>query len=691
MSKRDLQSLLDTLDPQAPLADRHLWLIGLFEWIRGKSSNPQAAVSRVQLLLDALATQPGARMRLAAWWAALVETVDFTPLLADFGFAHRTAFASELSDRLRRKLLPASPETQDAAELFPLALPHAFDAQWIAALDERQLARVADLLSPPEALLAESAAAVSPTAATPWQHTLLDAIAYCAGQVVATGFSPELRLRMGDVARLARPFHGVMIDVEVLRVEVLREPRDTEYLSDAVQRLRERLDACRHAANSIYAHLEDNGISVGLVFRLRQLRGRLLRIRELLDCVLSDSPPSAAARLLSRLVLVGQERRSVRALVAANSSLLAAKVAERSAETGEHYITRDREAYRRMLRQAAGGGVLTAGTVLGKFALVLLGLSAFWGGVWSSVLYAGSFVLIQLLHCTLATKQPAMTAPAMAARLKQIENQAGVERFVDEVTHLVRSQVAAVLGNVLTVFPVMLLAAWLLQLVLGHPLVKPAEAAHTLQSLNILGPTVLFAAFTGVLLFAASIIAGWAENWFVLHHLESAMRFNPAIIRVLGKVRAARWAHFMRENISGFASNISLGLMLGMVPPLLGFVGLGLEARHVTLSTGQIAGAAVTYGLNSVHMPAFWMCIAAIPLIGALNLTVSFTLAFQLALRAQNVGRPARARIRGAIWKRLLRRPLSFFVPARDKVGSSPPLPPAPPPPAPPAERIEPH
>ncbi|QHI98646.1 recombinase [Xylophilus rhododendri] len=677
MSKRDLQSLLDTLDPQAPLADRHLWLIGLFEWIRGKSSNPQAAVSRVQLLLDALATQPAARQRLVQWWRVLLENVDVTSLLADFGFAPRTAFFSEFADRMRRKLLPASPETRDAAELFPLVLPEAFDAQWIAALDEHQLARIAALLAPDELEGADSAASARP-AASAWQHLLLDAITYCAGQVVATGFSPELRLRMADSAQQARPFQGVMMDVEWLRLEVLRRPRDGEALAAAVQQLRERLDACRQAANGVYAHLEDNGISVGLVFRLRQLRARLLRIRELLDCVLSDSPPQAGARLLARLVLVGQERRSVRALVAANSSLLAAKVAERSAETGEHYITRDAASYRRMLRQAAGGGVLTAGTVIGKFGIGLLGLSAFWGGVWSSALYGGSFVLIQLLHCTLATKQPAMTAPAMAARLRQIENQAGVERFVDEVTHLVRSQVAAVLGNVLTVFPVMLLLAWAIQAVAGAPLVRPGEAAHTLASLNVLGPTALFAAFTGVLLFCASIVAGWAENWFVLHHLESAMRFNPAIIRLLGQARAARWAHFMRENISGFASNISLGLMLGMVPPLLGFVGIGLEARHVTLSTGQIAGAAVTYGLGVVHLKAFWLCIAAIPLIGALNLTVSFALAFQVALRAQNVGSPARARIRGAIWRRLLKRPLSFFLPARaDKAPPPSTLPPA--------------
>lgn len=34
----------------------------------------------------------------------------------------------------------------------------------------------------------------------------------------------------------------------------------------------------------MYTHFEDNGISVGLVFRLRQLRERIVRVRLLLDC-----------------------------------------------------------------------------------------------------------------------------------------------------------------------------------------------------------------------------------------------------------------------------------------------------------------------------------------------------------------------------------------------------------------------
>jgi len=653
----DLGALLDQVNPGAPLAERHLWLIRLFAWIRGNRASPEAAVSRVQLLLDAIDTRPDVQQRLQAWWAVLLGTVDATTLLADFGFAPRTAFVSELAERLRHKLLPDSPETLDAAELFALALPTAFDAQWLAALSPEQIQRVERLLHLPPAL------ADGRALATPWEHILLDAITYCAGQMLSTGYAPELRLRMSAAAREARPFHALMHDVEALRTQVLQPVRDPAAIESAAQGLRNRLDACRQAVSTVYTHLEENGISVGLVFRLRQLRERVLRIRELLDCLLSDTPGVSATRLLARLVQVEQERTSIQALITSNSSLLAAKVAERSAETGEHYITRDRQQYTSMLRKAAGGGALTAGTTWLKYLIMGLGLSAFWGGFWAGTMYAASFVVIQLLHLTLATKQPAMTAPAMAAKLKDIGTPEATSAFVDEVANLVRSQVAAVLGNVVVVVPTVVLLSLGIALALGHPMISEKEAEYTLHSLSLLGPTLLFAAFTGCLLFASSIVAGWAENWFVLQRLDSAMRYNPRITGLLGPARADRWAHFMRHNISGFASNISLGFMLGLIPAFTAFFGLPLEVRHVTLSAGQLAAAAASYGLPALTMPALWWAVAAIPLVGALNLCVSFYLAYQLALRAHNVSGVQRSHIHTAIRQRLLRKPFSFLIP----------------------------
>jgi site-specific recombinase len=422
-ASRDLQGLLAGLDPTADVAQRHIWLIDLFDWLRGDRASPQAAIGRVSLLLDAVEARPELRERLRAWWRVFTQTVDLTTLLADYGFAPRTAFLSELSERLRRKILPGTPETTDASDLFRMVLPGVFDAGWIALLDEAQLARIG-------ALLAD--ATVDADGAPRWRHTVMDAVTYCSSQVVAAGFSPELRLRISAEHHETRPFHALMADLDELREQMFEQPageESEEALQAAFVAFRDRLDACRASASSVYTHLEDNGISVGLVFRLRQLRERVLRIRELLDCLMSPLPAPSVARLIGKLVLAGGERNSIRALIASNSSMLAAKVTERSAETGEHYITRDRASYLQMVKKAAGGGALTAVTVLLKFGIYALALSAFWAGLASGLMYAASFVAIQLLHLTLATKQPAMTAPALAARLRDIKADAACGRF----------------------------------------------------------------------------------------------------------------------------------------------------------------------------------------------------------------------------------------------------------------------
>ena len=202
---KDLPSLLRALDPVADLADRHVWLIKLFEWIRGDKTSTQAAVARVQAFIEAVQKQPDVQARLQVWWETLLQTVDITPLLADFGFAPRTAFMSELAERLRRKLLPGTPETTDASELFPLVAPTRFDAQWMSALEDSHIKQLTELLS------------ANPAQDTRrWHYSLMDALTYCTAQIRATGFAPELRLRMNRDSPHARAFHALPADVQEL-------------------------------------------------------------------------------------------------------------------------------------------------------------------------------------------------------------------------------------------------------------------------------------------------------------------------------------------------------------------------------------------------------------------------------------------------------------------------------------------
>jgi site-specific recombinase len=166
-----------------------------------------------------------------------------------------------------------------------------------------------------------------------------------------------------------------------------------------------------------------------------------------------------------------------------------------------------------------------------------------------------------------------------------------------------------------------------------------------------------------VLLFLSSLIAGWIENSFVFHRLDSAIAWHPRITGVLGVARAQRWARWWRLNIAGLAANVSLGLMLGLVPTLATFFGLPIEVRHVTLSAGQIAAALGTLGVELLHESAFWWCVAAVPLTGLLNVGVSFTLAFRLALRSRGLKVRDRGRLYAALRQRLRHAPGSFLRP----------------------------
>ena len=81
-------------------------------------------------------------------------------------------------------------------------------------------------------------------------------------------------------------------------------------------------------------------------------------------------------------------------------------------------------------------------------------MSHFFTGAFATLDYAASFVLIQMLGFTLATKQPANTAPALARQMHEVRDPARMEGLVDEIACLVRSQAAAIIGNIALVVPI---------------------------------------------------------------------------------------------------------------------------------------------------------------------------------------------------------------------------------------------
>lgn len=672
-----LDAILAAADPEAPLADRNGWLIELGYWIRRDGLPGAEGLApdkrrrehvRLRYLLQVLERNPAMAGRFAEMVRSLVRDNDPTTLLCDTGVASHPGFWSEVLDRLQARFLPPPPNRGDLAGLFALLFIDDNDADWVEALDGDLLGRLAAVLRTGDPEAAGDAAA--PPEWDRFDRTLATSIQVLVSQVRATGLSQAIRSRLKGKVK-DTPFFRLDSAAQALCEE--EAVRDGEAFAHRLNYFRALLDGCHQAAQCVYDDLEENGVSVEVVFQIERMKVRLARIELLLTTWVEPQRRDRHANLIAALIRSTQARRSIVHLAGTSFSQLARKVVERSAETGEHYITRDRREYRELMWAAAGGGLITAGTVYLKFLIYGLHLDKFIEGLLASLNYAGSFLVIHFAHFTLATKQPAMTGPALAHRLDAVGRPEGREIFVDDTIAMIRSNAAAIFGNLAAVFPVAMGIQWLAHRILDVNLITPAKAIANIESFSILGATPIYAAFTGVLLWLSSLVAGWADNWFALHKVHDVMAYNRRLRYVLGAQGATRMADFWKRNMSGIAANVSLGLLLGLGPEILSFVGPHMEVRHVTLSTGAVGAAIGVLGLDVLRMPSFWLAVAGIALMGLLNVAVSFALAFNMALRSRSLRKVDRRALSAAVRQRILKHPWSLIVPPRTPDASTQP------------------
>lgn len=662
-ASHQLDAILAQFEPTRSLAERNEWLIELAYWLR-RADRPAGAASeswryaRLRYLLQVLENNPELAERVGRTLRTLVEDNDPVSLLCDTGLSSRSGFWGELVDRWQARFLPPAPNQAQLSTLFALLFVGPTDAQWVDGLDDDLVARLHTLF---RAGLSDEAKTAGQTRL---ERSLGIGIQILISQVRAAGLSRGIRMRMDYAEVTDSPFYRLADAANAIFLERPDEaPARPEAMGQQLNYFRAVLDQCRTATASVYQHLDENGVSVEVVFQVERMKAWLGRLDLLLTAWADARASRRFVHLTAELVSASQHRRSVGYLIRSTFADLARKVVERSAETGEHYITRDGKEYGAMVKAAAGGGLITVATVYIKFFVTGAHLSRVAEGFFASINYAVSFLGIHFAHFTLATKQPAMTAPALAHRIDQVSRPEGLERFVDDTVAMIRSNAAAIAGNLVAVGPVAFLVQWMAGRFFHANLISPEKAMATIDSFSILGWTPLYAAFTGVLLWASSLAAGWADNWFALHRVGDVITYHRRLRFMVGERGAYRIADFWRRNLSGIVANVSLGFMLGLGPEIISFFGPHLEVRHVTLSTGSVATAVGVLGSGVMHTGAFWLAVAGIALMGVLNVAVSFALAFGMAMRSRNLRRLDRWRITGAVLRRVLRDPLCLLVP----------------------------
>ncbi len=641
-------ALMGRANPFASWDERANWLIDVVEWLRREQATPpRPRQQRARFLLDWLDRHRDVRRLVRTTLQKTLREASGPELFSATGLPHEPAFFSELGERIARKLLPRPPANMDLSALFTAMFPKPADAEWLLGLDRDILLRLWKL-------------AADDGIAHAYRQQIDEALTYLVTVVIAVGISPEFRQRLG--ARLplqATPFMALRRELEKFQMASIHDEA-------ALRSVRMLVAVCQAQTDKIYAHLDEHGVSVSLVYKVERMRAQLARIRCLIDLRSAAGGEGAAQMqaqaVLGELIAAHHHRTSVKGLVRRSFSLLARKLVERNGEHGAHDRARDRGEYRGLLRSAALGGVLAVAAVFDRL-LVDGGGARFFEGAFVSLGYAGAFLLIAAAGGVLAASQPAVTAPALAARMGALDTMTGLRSLLNEAALLLRAQTAALAGNLLTVLPaaaaVVLALAW----VRGVPLLDAGRADAVLHKLSAVGPTPLFAAFTGVLLWLAGLAAGFADNWFALRRLRQALAQQRRLVHVLGAVRAERWARWLERNLARIVGCLALAALLGMVPVLAAFFGLPLDVRHVTLAAGTLAAAGASLGWQVLALPEFWLAVGGVAVTGLLNVGVGFGCALALAFGARAVPGRTRRLVLRALLRRMLASPLFFLLP----------------------------
>jgi site-specific recombinase len=647
-------------DPLASLAEGaglEACLDALFRLLRAGS--PDEAAGRLDHLARRLLADPAQARILAEGVLVGLAQLEVYPALVRLGILSREGLFREITRRLYDRLNPPPVDRGDSNDLLASLITR-HDKPWIEALPGHAWLRVCRVLL----------AALDPDARHRVRRHLeeecLYALEMLAIWVAAEELDPELMRIDERLTRIDSPFIALQREVHAF-VERRSASPGGEAADDtgAIDHLWVMLDQCneqlarfrRRGAGSL-------GSSVNASHLIERLEDTLRRIETLIVLI---RPPHAIAgartalRLWQELLLATAERDSIRAVWKKSTRMVSRSITQNKSDHGEHYISRDLPGYLRLIATAAGAGILIAVMALVKIIIESWGLAPLPQAVLVSLNYGLGFVLVHLLHFTIATKQPAMTAASFAAVVERNRQGRAVSRkLAGLLLDVNRSQWAAVWGNVAAALATTFLVTTVVLAMTGQALLSSDQVAHQFRAISpIHSLALLYAAIAGVWLFCAGIIAGFFDNRADHVQLSRRLVGHPALQR-LSLPRRERLAHYLHENYGALAGNFLFGLLLGMTGYVGYLLGLPLDIRHVAFSSANLGYASFSDFAGWGPLLVGLLCVM---LIGFVNLWVSFALALMVALRSRGC-RIQPSTLLAGVKEEFLRNPLRFFLPA---------------------------
>jgi len=586
----------------------------------------------------------------------LVQT-DLSSALTESGIPLANAFWPEFFRRLRHKLIPAFRNENDFLDVIGRIFYHSNDYKWVEAIPHDQWKQFFESIG-----LAFS---------VDDKHILLQlmqSLKMLSVQIASLGLEKEVRKYLQAKSLDENPF---LVQTDLIRkIEKSFIAGDELELTSAGEKLNALINRGIGSIEFIRQNHSDDGTSIHQTYILLILSYKLSRIELIMD-ILGDNSQFNSDRFISffkMLVRNENTRNSIREFLSQSLGYVAYQIAEHKGSKGNHYITASGKEYNKMVWSAMKGGGITAFISIFKNLLTAVELPIFWHGFAYSMNYSIGFLLIDATGSTLATKQPAFTASAVASSLDTKGNtyKPNLYNLAITVARVSRSQIASFIGNLLLVIPGSFFLAWIYDLITKTKILEGEKASAMLESQHPWHSlSLLYACNTGVFLFLSGIIAGYVQNKIRYGKIGARLMNHPWWRHGASREKRQHRVKFIEKNAGMMIGNISLGFMLGMSSIVSTILGIPFDIRHITISAGNVSIA--VYGLGIQNIPTGYLIVIFLGVlgIGFLNFLVSFSLAFIVAIKSRGVQLRDYPEFLGILGRYFLKKPMDFLRPRR--------------------------
>lgn len=595
------------------------------------------------------------RFYLIQMFNKIFSDVNFIGYLVDSGIHVEDSLFSIFRKRIMDLILP---EIEDNNELSSIVNEAFYDNKrydYIRQIPKDKWERFFEVLtkSMPDDFKKKKISAI--------KKSLLQCLVILTDRITGEFSGKEMIRYSTSVNYLDNPFSKLSLQIK----KIVDKP-DNPY--DALE-IKESISICKKLLNDILTQKDYKGISLNVAAKINRLHQQLSRLQLVLNSF-GDLKDQKLGVFYANSMRTWTEFYSPKNWMSKQLSstvyLITFLVTYHNGKTGEKYITTTAKEYVRMFWTACGGGLIVAILCFIKTGIGnVQDSSPFFRAFFYSINYAIGFTTIYLLHWTLATKQPSMTAARLArAFIPKSGTQLNVKDFTTLIAQLCRSQMIAFLGNVIAGFLVAILIFLFLDKVLNLEVLKYSKAYHFWEEVVIMDPKIFyFGGIAGVFLFISGLVSGISINNQRFYNIPDRIYHHPILVRFFGAKKRRKIADWIDRNYGGIIGNVVFGFLMGFAFVIGDILGIPFDIRHITFSAGNFAIGIGGMDYHFADKGAILIGFISIFLVGWCNFIVSFTLSLILAFKSNNIPIYKMFPMLLNVAKSFFLNPLPFFIP----------------------------